>query len=946
MERLEIHSKSFLIKWVNAGENSVINWQVKPNKKSINVGLFRKVSAEFNLAGGDNNGDEKNGTISSGNLTERLQMNGLEKVIWHGKCVADDFVRGSYTVEAGQGGMYALVFDNTFSKNTAKTVLFSQQLTSDKDHKLPEKVRTDSQVSGILQLDESNHNNTNSEGTRGIEKPPQRSNTTQSSNTNNNVSTCVSDGRYITGMLLKKRRKRLQGYGRRYFCLDYKYGLLNYFLDQKSSLLRGSMPIQLCVISANQKSRDIFIDSGMEVWSLRALTPVDFETWVQALDVARQSTAPQKQDVGSNGSIAGPVDNDSAEWDRIKTLVSQLEATIPKANNEGGFSTSQTSLPESVPPTPEIPSEHKPDAATAQNNNNNTGNGSLHRKSSFWRRKSSATSNNNDNNRRSSANSQATMRPYNNNNPSSESVNNIQQRHSADWHDLIGHLTEIVSDFKKVLSEHDEKQETAAAYRQKTVASQSSAYNDIAQPRDSFDSIWSEEMFYDANEQFDGGGVVYVDVESSGGEEDDNDDDDELSSLSDDEENVRLRTDVLSQHRKTLHHEDLYPLPIVESVKRRETIPDQKGSAPSLISVLRKNVGKDLTTIAMPVTMNEPLSILQRLSECVEHTYLIDNAVASSDPVERAMLVGLFGITFLSGFRSKERCSRKSFNPLLGETFELVREDKGYRFIAEKISHRPVGFALQAESKDWTVQYSGYPRQKIWGKSAEFSDPGPFRVTINETGEVFEFIQPSIFMRNLIAGEKYMEPVGSITVYSSSGAKSVVTFKAGGMFSGRSEELSITGYDANGNQSETEYQGTWTSQVGVFSGPTKGTVLWKAGNLIKNQEKKYGFSEFVASLNEITPIEENSLAPTDSRLRPDQRLYEQGKIDEAEKKKQELEEKQRTKRHEMEANNTEWKPAFFQLGGSDNDFYTLKEGEDNYWERRKQGKWESLEEIF
>lgn len=32
------------------------------------------------------------------------------------------------------------------------------------------------------------------------------------------------------------------------------------------------------------------------------------------------------------------------------------------------------------------------------------------------------------------------------------------------------------------------------------------------------------------------------------------------------------------------------------------------------------------------------------------------------------------------------RAGSKPFNPLLGETYECIREDKGFRFIAEQVS--------------------------------------------------------------------------------------------------------------------------------------------------------------------------------------------------------------------------------------------------------------------
>ena len=49
----------------------------------------------------------------------------------------------------------------------------------------------------------------------------------------------------------------------------------------------------------------------------------------------------------------------------------------------------------------------------------------------------------------------------------------------------------------------------------------------------------------------------------------------------------------------------------------------------------------------------------------------------------------------------------------------------------------------------------------------------------------------------------------------------------------------------------------------------------------QGSEKIYGFSDFTSSLNEM----EEGIAPTDSRLRPDQRLMEQQDFDKANEEK-------------------------------------------------------------
>lgn len=104
--------------------------------------------------------------------------------------------------------------------------------------------------------------------------------------------------------------------------------------------------------------------------------------------------------------------------------------------------------------------------------------------------------------------------------------------------------------------------------------------------------------------------------------------------------------------------------------------------------------------------------------------------------------------------------------------------------------------------------------------------------------------------------------------------------------------------------------GTWDDQVeiapvigntGTVNNPVYQTgpsvVAWKRRMPPIDADKYYGFTILAAQLNEL----EEGVAPTDSRLRPDQRLMEEGKWDEANSEKLRLEEKQRAARRSREA---------------------------------------------
>lgn len=680
METLEIHSKSFLIKWVNAPNNSTITWQVKPLKKSINVGLFRHTSQEdsnnfvledFNITGDSPKKHQNNNNCT---IEERLAKSGLDKVCWHGRCTSDEQVQGQHDVEDGQGGIFALVFDNTFSKNTAKTVLFSQNVLSKKT-----KLKVQISEPQVQSVQDSSHSG----------------------------STCVSDGRYLSGIMLKKRRKRMQGFARRYFSLDYKYGILNYYLGQKSSFLRGSMQMNVCAITANKHTRDIIIDSGVELWHLRALSERDFNTWTSAVGAAKHTSlsdyntahavlgnllSPTSSILASRSAFSIANNNeDSSNWSQIADLVSKLESLSSTANKLGNpfdeedLNISQLSLgdgtvvgtPSTTPSSTDVPQ----------------------RRPSFWKKRPPKSP------RSSSVNSKNNSAVS-----SSLSINGmvksplINARNELEFQNMVSQLSQLTTEFKGVLNKHKE-------FVNHRIQQQPPS-------RISFDGSVISEEFFDAIEEFEEEeGIVYFDLEEDEGEnksaeEEEVDDNFENSYSSSDEEYEQIP----QVHEPITNKHDLYPLPFGQ-IERRTTIPDAAEPAPGLLGILRKNVGKDLSNVTMPVASNEPLSYLERTCEPMEYSYLLDKAAKTTDHCELALLIGCVVIAACSSARAKER-QRKPFNPLLGETYELVREDYGFRLISEKISHRPLIMATEAESDDWIFQYACQPCQKYWGKSA------------------------------------------------------------------------------------------------------------------------------------------------------------------------------------------------------------------------------------
>lgn len=385
------------------------------------------------------------------------------------------------------------------------------------------------------------------------------------------------------------------------------------------------------------------------------------------------------------------------------------------------------------------------------------------------------------------------------------------------------------------------------------------------------------------------------------------------------------------QHQQSMG-KDLYPLPWNTEVKRRNDVPIQETAPPSILSFMRKNVGKDLSSVAMPVTVNEPVTILQTIAEMFEYADLLTEAANQPEEHSRCLqYISAFAVSCLSIYRDKTRVLRKPFTPLLAETFELVREDMGYRLIAEKVSHKPLVLAFHVEHELWECCYTVSPTQKFWGKSMELNNEGTIHLKFKLSGQSFEWVQPTTMLKNLIAGERYVEPINELEIQSSDGGKAAVTFKNTGMFGGRSEDLTID--IVSPKKDKSQITGKWTEYL--KENETQRTI-WKVGQLVPNCKKKYGFTVFTSNLNEITQLERDHLPPTDSRLRPDLKAYEDNKIDQAENLKLKLEKDQRERRMRGQ----DAKPQFFKKTAKNE--WRVINGPQNYWERRKRQDWDGI----
>ncbi|XP_017566671.1 oxysterol-binding protein 2-like isoform X4 [Pygocentrus nattereri] len=350
--------------------------------------------------------------------------------------------------------------------------------------------------------------------------------------------------------------------------------------------------------------------------------------------------------------------------------------------------------------------------------------------------------------------------------------------------------------------------------------------------------------------------------------------------------------------------------------KRRTRIPDKPNYSLNLWSIMKNCIGKELSKIPMPVNFNEPLSMLQRLTEDLEYSELLDKAARCENSLEQMCLVAAFSV---SSYSTTVHRTAKPFNPLLGETYELDRlEEFGYRSLCEQVSHHPPAAAHHVMSqRGWTLWQEITIASKFRGKYLSIMPLGAIHLQFHASGNHYVWRKVTSTVHNIIVGKLWIDQSGDIDIVNHRTKETCqLKFSPYSYFS-REVPRKVTGVVAD-SEGQAHYilSGTWdermeSAKIVQSSRGSSGAegkqktvyqtlsprLLWKKYPLPENAENMYYFSSLALTLNE----EEVSVSLTDSRLRPDQRLMEEGRWDEANTEKQRLEEKQRAVRRRREA---------------------------------------------
>lgn len=399
---------------------------------------------------------------------------------------------------------------------------------------------------------------------------------------------------------------------------------------------------------------------------------------------------------------------------------------------------------------------------------------------------------------------------------------------------------------------------------------------------------------------------------------------------------------------------------------RRTHVPDKPNYPLNLWSIMKNCIGKDLSKIPMPVNFSEPLSMLQRLTEDYEYADILHHAAKLSDPCEQLAYVAAFTI---SSYATTSVRTGKPFNPLLGETYECDRtDDLGWRVLSEQVSHHPPMVAQICEAGDWTCWQEFTMTSKFRGKYLQVIPMGSAHLEFKSTGHRYSWRKVTTTIHNIIVGKLWVDQHGDMEIigrHKASGIKCFLKYIPYSYFT-RDSQRRVKGYVQNpAGEVKWVINGTWDDKVEIApvistsgtpenpvyqTGPS--VLAWRRRMPPEDSIKYYNFTTLAAQLNEP----EDGVAPTDSRLRPDQRLMEDGKWDQANLEKVRLEEKQRAVRRQREAQVekaasdgseiTPYEPIWFKQMKDDETDTIIHMYKGKYWECKDKKDWSMCPDIF
>ena len=334
--------------------------------------------------------------------------------------------------------------------------------------------------------------------------------------------------------------------------------------------------------------------------------------------------------------------------------------------------------------------------------------------------------------------------------------------------------------------------------------------------------------------------------------------------------------------------------------------------------------------------------MLQKIAETMEYQDLLVQADLDPDPLVRFALIGCYAI---AQYTTNAKQRLKPFNPVLGETFEIINKD--FKFVAEQVCHHPPISASCGQNKHYEMYTHTQIRGRFTGKAMRFTPLGSSYITLKSTKETYHVKRPDVTINNLFFGKTYLDLDGDVIITNQTtgqvvritchkrGKKNVDMYKVTGILKDESgKEI----YD---------FYGHWNRKFKLINKETgEQRVIWRQNPVLENEEYLYFYSMFALNLNYLDDHLASILPPTDSRFREDQRALENGDIKKAAEVKNNIEQSQRKIRKQWEKDGREFKPKYFVESVDEISKEKCYIFNRLYWEDREKGDWSRIEKMW
>uniref|UniRef100_A0A7S3LT14 Oxysterol-binding protein n=1 Tax=Palpitomonas bilix TaxID=652834 RepID=A0A7S3LT14_9EUKA len=255
----------------------------------------------------------------------------------------------------------------------------------------------------------------------------------------------------------------------------------------------------------------------------------------------------------------------------------------------------------------------------------------------------------------------------------------------------------------------------------------------------------------------------------------------------------------------------------------KEEVKEQRKATLEFLKRVGKSLftGKDLVSVSMPVTLFEPRSFLERVTDVWSFApHYLRLANETGDKVERFKLIMAMAIASLR----QTVIARKPFNPILGETFEASFED-GAQIFAEQTSHHPPVSHYEVDGPNGDYHIDGYAAWSASLKgpnSLKGHQTGPINIRLRD-GTEYTYNLPYLVLQGIMVGTRVLQYEGVMKFRDiSNNLECDLAFnpdKAGGFFKSlfsrkkRAPADTISGECKRGEETLFEVQGSWLSHL-------------------------------------------------------------------------------------------------------------------------------------